>query len=194
MSQQHESVDLVGDETVEHVAKAVLFAALTAALAYASIPVPGVSVPFSFQPFAVFLAGLLLGPLWGGFSMTLYVVVGIAGAPVFSNGGAGFGYFMGPTGGFLIGFILAGIVIGAIVHRRLTPRALTNASTELLMLGLGAGIVVIYAVGFPWWSWAGGITFAEVAAFVAPLLAFDVVKAYLTVLFVRGSDELLSDI
>lgn len=191
MAQTHESVDLVGDEAVEHVAKAVLFAALTAALAYASVPVPGVNVPFSVQPFAVFLAGLLLGPLWGGFSMALYVVVGIAGAPVFSNGAAGFGYFMGPTGGFLVGFVLAGIVVGAIVHRRVTPRSLSAVSTDLLLLGLGAGIVVIYAVGFPWWSWAAGISFGEVAAFVVPLLAFDVVKAYLTVLFVRGSDRLL---
>lgn len=191
MSQRHESVDLVEDDTVQHVARAVLFAALTAALAYASVPVPGVGVPFSVQPFAVFLAGLLLGPLWGGFSMALYVVVGIAGAPIFSNGGAGFGYFMGPTGGFLIGFVLAGIVVGAIVHRRITPRSLAEVSTDHLLLGLGAGIVVIYAVGFPWWAWAAGITFGEAAAFVVPLFAFDVVKAYLTVLFVRGSDRLL---
>jgi biotin transport system substrate-specific component len=189
MSERHESVDLVPDATVAAVASAVLLAALTAVLAYVSIPVPGIGVPFSLQPFGVFFAGLLLGPLWGGFALLLYVVVGLAGVPVFSNGAAGVGYFLGPTGGFLVGFLLAAVCIGAIVHRGVDPRDLREVRTATLAVALGVAIVVIYAVGVPWLAWAQGIPLARAAGAMAPFVPPDVLKAALTVAAVAGGNE-----
>jgi biotin transport system substrate-specific component len=191
VTEQYESVELVGDRTVRHLASAVLLAALTAVLAYVSIPVPGVAVPFSLQPFGVFFAGLLLGPVWGGFALSLYVVVGLAGAPVFSNGNAGLGYFLGPTGGFLVGFLLAAVLIGAVVHRRTEPRDLREVSVVTLTAALAVGIAVIYAVGVPWFAWVQGIPLGAAATVMGPFLPPDALKAALTVAAVSSGNEAL---
>ena len=191
MSQDHESVELVPDATVGNVARAVLIAALTAVLAQVSIPVPGIAVPFSLQPFAVYFAGLLLGPVWGGFALLLYIVVGLAGAPVFSNGGAGIGYFLGPTGGFLVGFLLAAIVIGAIAHRRVEPRPLSEVGAVSQVVALAVAIVVIYGVGVPWLAWAQGIPLGSALSVMTPFIPPDVLKAAITVGAVAGGSEVL---
>ena len=150
MSQGHESVDLVGDETVKHIAVTSVLAALTAAFAYVSIPLPGLPAPVSFQVFGVYFAGLLLGVRWGGFSMALYLLVGIAGAPVFANGGAGLAYLLGPTGGYLISYVVAAAVVGAVVHRGLDTRPLSEVSLAVQAVALVAGLAVIYGIGVPW--------------------------------------------
>ena len=187
MADSYESVELVPDVTVANVTRAVAIAALTAILAvYGSIDVPGIAVPFSTQPFGVFFAGLLLGPLWGGFSMLLYVVVGLAGAPVFQGGASGIGYFLGPTGGFLVGFLLAAVLIGAIVHRDVEPGDLGDSSVVTLAAALAVGLAVIYAVGVPWLAWAQGIPLGTAAGVMAPFVPPDALKAALTVAIVAG--------
>ncbi len=189
MSERHESVELVPDTTVVYVAVSVLLAALTAVLAQLSLPVPGIPVPFSLQPFGVFFAGLLLGPVWGGFTLLLYIVTGLAGAPVFSGGGAGVAYFLGPTGGFLVGFLLAAVVIGAVVHRGIEPRSLTAVSTVTQALALAVGIVVVYAVGVPWFAVVSDISLTAAATAMAPFFPPDVLKAVLTLGAVAGGVE-----
>lgn len=187
MSQEHESVDLVGDEAVKHVALASVLAALTAAFAYVSIPLPGLPAPVSFQVFGVYFAGLLLGPRWGGFSMALYLLVGIAGVPVFANGGAGLAYLLGPTGGYLIGFMLAAILIGFIVHRSLDPKPLSDVSITVQAGALVAGIALIYAVGVPWLAINTPYSFAKSATVGAAFfLPGDLIKIVATLGLVRA--------
>ncbi|MBX0288182.1 biotin transporter BioY [Haloarcula salinisoli] len=187
MSQEYESVDLVGDETVKHFTGAVLIAALTAGLAQLSIPLPAGLPPFSLQPFGMFFAGLLLGPLWGGFALALYLLAGIAGAPVFANAGSGLGYIIaGRTGGFLIGFLLGAIVAGAIVHRGLRPRDLATVSVPMKVAGLFAAIVVVYVIGTPWFAYITGLPLGRAAVALAPLMPFDVVKLAIAVGIVEG--------
>jgi biotin transport system substrate-specific component len=186
MSQQYESVDLVGDETVKHFTGAVLRAALTAVLAQFSIPLPGGLPPFSLQPFGMFFAGLLLGPLWGGFAMALYLVAGAAGAPVFSNGAAGIGYFGGRTGGFLVGFALSAVVVGAVAHRGIEPRPVAELSAPTELAAVAAGLVVVYAVGLPWMVEVLGISVRAAAGIMAPFAVPDVVKVFVTVAVVEG--------
>jgi len=158
-----ESVDLVGDEAVSNIALASVLAALTAAFAYVSIPIPGLPAPVSFQVFGVYFAGLLLGPRWGGFSIGLYLLAGIAGAPVFSNGGSGLGYVLGPTGGYLVGFLLAAVLIGAVAHRSPDPKPLTEIPLARQVVALVAGLAVIYAVGVPWLAAVAGLPPVEAA-------------------------------
>lgn len=187
MSQEHESVDLVDDETVKNIALASVLAALTAAFAYVSIPLPGLPAPVSFQVFGVYFAGLLLGPRWGGFSMALYLLVGIAGAPVFSNGGAGLAYLVGPTGGYLIGFLLAAILIGALVHRSLTPKPLAEVPITLQAGALVAGLALIYAVGVPWLAMSTPYSFTKAATVGAAIfLPGDLIKIVATLGLVRA--------
>jgi len=188
MTQQHGTVELVDDETVGYVARAVLIAALTAALAQVSIPLPGSLPPFSLQPFGAFFAGLLLGPLWGGFALLLYLLVGIAGVPVFSNGSAGLGYVLvgQGTGGFLIGFLVGAVVAGAIAHRRSTPRPLGELSVPVQALALVATVAVVYAVGVPWMASVLGLSLADAATIMAPYVPLDLLKVLVAVGIIRG--------
>ena len=90
---------------------AIFFALLTGILAQIKIFIPGMPVPFTGQVFGVFLAGILLGT-WGGISQIMYFGLGIAGIPWFAGYGSGLTYIMGPTGGYIIGFIFAAFFIG----------------------------------------------------------------------------------
>jgi len=186
------SIDLVDDETSRQLSTAVMLAALTAVLAQFSIDLPG-GVPFSFQPFGIFFAGLLLGPLWGGFSISLYVLVGLAGAPVYSNAAAGFGYVFGPTGGFLVGFAVAAVVIGAVAHRSLTPTPIATLSAIPTAIALLAGLVVIYLIGLPWLATVNGWTLTRAAAFMSLFAVGDLLKTAITTGIVAGGTELLAD-
>jgi len=182
-----QSVDLVGDEAVSNIALAALLAALTAAFAYVSIPIPGLPAPVSFQVFGVYFAGLLLGPRWGGFSIGLYLLAGVAGAPVFSGGGSGLGYLLGPTGGYLVGFLLAAVLIGAIVHRGLDPKPLGEVSIAVQAGALVAGVVLIYAVGVPWLVALAGLPPVEALTVGALIfLPGDAIKIAATLALVKG--------
>lgn len=147
MAERYESVELVGDRVVEYFATAVLLAALTAALAQFAAPYPFSSVPLTLQTAGVFVAGLLLGPVWGALSMVFYLGAGIAGAPVFAGGSAGLGQITGTSGGYLLSFPLAAALIGAVVHRRVRPRALADVSLLLQASALALGLALIYALG-----------------------------------------------
>jgi biotin transport system substrate-specific component len=183
-----QSVDLVDDETVGLFTKAVLIAALTAALAQISIPLPGTLPPFSLQPFGMFFAGLVLGPLWGGVALLLYLLVGIAGVPVFSNGNAGLGYVVAGegTGGFLVGFLVGAVVAGAIAHRSTTPRAVGDLSVPVQVVALAAAVVVVYAIGIPWLAMVTGLSLARAGAAMAPYIPLDLLKLGVAVAVVQG--------
>lgn len=148
------NVDLVGDETALNVARAALFAALVGAFAYVSFPYPLSVAPVTLQVLGVFLAGLFLGPLWGGAAMVLYLFAGAVGAPVFAGGGAGIGILTGPTGGYLLSYPLAAAVCGAIAHGGVRLRPLGNTSVTRMVGGMTVATVVIYGIGVPflWWN------------------------------------------
>lgn len=189
MAQTYESVDLVDRTIVERFAGAVVLAALTAALALVSVPYPFSPAPISFQVIGVYLAALLLGPLWGGLSFVLYLAAGALGAPVFSNGAAGLGYVMGPTGGFLIGFLIATVVVGAIVHRSAEPRSLSEVPITLQAGALFVGLAIIYLVGAPWLAFANGWSLQT--GFVSGAIVFipgDVVKIAATLAVLTSAE------
>lgn len=147
VSTDTEAVDLVGQEVTENVARAALFAALMGAFAYVSFPWPLSSVPVTLQVLGVFLAGIMLGPVWGGASMVLYLAAGAVGAPVFAGGSAGLGALFGPTGGYLLSYPVAALVIGAVVHGGADLRDLDDVGLARLVGGMALGTVVVYAVG-----------------------------------------------
>ena len=102
------------DLRVRRVVAVAAFAGLTALGARMSVPLPGTPIPFTLQPVAVLLAGLLLGPVLGASSQFAYLALGAAGLPVFAAGG-GLAYLGGPTGGYLMAFPVAAAVAGWIV-------------------------------------------------------------------------------
>lgn len=126
-------------ERVKSLVYAALFAALTAVSAWVVIPLP--YVPITLQTFFVMLSGAVLGPYFGALSMIAYLILGSVGLPVFARGQAGLGVLIGPTGGYLIGFLLCAIVTGAIVRMRKKQGTLWYA------LAMAAGALIIYACG-----------------------------------------------
>lgn len=119
-----------------------LFVATTAVLAQISIPLPFSPVPLTGQTFSVFLAGALLRGRQAAFAMIAYMLLGAVGVPVFARGQAGPGVLLGPTGGYLFGFVLGAYVEarilenkGAATYRRLVWAMLTCL---LLTYALGA--------------------------------------------------------
>ena len=94
---------------------ALVFACLTGLAAQLRLPLPWTPVPITGQTCAVLISGALLGAFWGGISQLIYVMLGVAGVPWFSHGGSGLSWLIGPTGGYLIGFILNTFFIGYVV-------------------------------------------------------------------------------
>jgi biotin transport system substrate-specific component len=176
MSTDTASVELVGEETAENVARAALLAALTGAFAYVSFPNPLSPAPVSLQVLGVFLAGILLGPVWGGVSMALYLLTGAVGAPVFAGGSAGVGALLGPTGGYLWSYPVAAFAIGAIVHGGLQLRNPVPRGIPRLVGAMAVGTVVIYTFGVVGMSLVLGMTLQK--AFVAGAAAFIPAEAF----------------
>ncbi len=120
-----------------------LFAALTAAGAYIRIPVP--VCPFTLQFLFTTLAGVMLGGRRGALAVAVYVLLGLAGVPVFTGGG-GIGYVLQPTFGYLLGFIGGAYLTGEIVHSG-------SLTMPRLLAGCFAGLFVVYALGMAYyWS------------------------------------------
>ncbi|MBP2030064.1 biotin transport system substrate-specific component [Methanohalophilus levihalophilus] len=171
-------------ERIRKMVYASLFASMTAVGAYMVIPVG--PVPITLQVLFVFLAGAFLGARWGAASMVVYLLLGIAGLPVFAGGAAGLGVLLGPTGGYLIGFIASAAVIGYLVER-FPGKSISYASVYFL-----AGMIVIYIFGYLQLMYVASLS--PVQAFtlgVAPFILFDAIKAIAAaVLFTRVDIEL----
>jgi len=118
---------------------ASMFGALTAIGAWIIIPFP--LVPITLQTLFLSLAAALLGGYLGALSQIIYICLGIIGLPVFSGGKAGFGVLMGPTGGYLVGFILGAYITGKLIELREKP------GFAWMTGSMFAGLAVIYALG-----------------------------------------------
>lgn len=112
--------------------------------AQVSIALPFTPVPITGQTFAVVLVGASLGALLGLASLGLYLFVGALGAPVYADGQHGWDVLTGPTGGYIVGFVLAAVMVGWLAQRR-WDRRFNSAVAAML-----TGNVVIYLVGLPW--------------------------------------------
>ena len=145
--------------------RCALFAAMMALCAWIGIPL-GHTV-FTMQTFGVLLALGILGGKRGTVSILCYLLLGAAGLPVFSGFRGGIGAILGPTGGYLWGFLATGLVFWL----------LEKWSRPLAMI---AGIIVCYACGTLWYmTYTGGALAAVLAQTVLPYLIPDAVKLVL---------------
>ena len=158
---------------------ASLFTGITIASTFLRIPLPGLNMFLSLQVFIVILSGLLLGPLWGAVSQTVYVVLGLLGLPIFTQGG-GLAYVMRPEFGYLLGFIAASAAAGFLYGK--LRRGVWLRRFAPLLSTFGA-IAVMYLVALPYiaalytFVLAKEITVAHLwALFCAPFLLFDIAK------------------
>ncbi|MGN1008120.1 MAG: biotin transporter BioY [Butyricicoccus sp.] len=118
-----------------------LFTALIAAGAFIKIPIP--VVPFTLQYLFTMLAGLLLGPRRGTISVAAYMLLGLFGLPIFSEGG-GFWYVLKPSFGYIIGFCIGTFVTGWLAER-------SQRTIPQYLLANFAGLLLVYAVGMAYY-------------------------------------------
>jgi biotin transport system substrate-specific component len=148
---------------------AAMFGAATAVGAYLIIPFP--LVPITLQTLFLNLACAILGGYLAGLSQVVYLLLGIIGLPVFAGGKAGIGVLFGPTGGYLIGFVVAAFVIGKLIELREKPGFVWMA------LSMVVGLVVIYLLGIVQLSFVAKLSFAKaVSVGVLPFLIGDAIK------------------
>jgi biotin transport system substrate-specific component len=121
---------------------AFVFACLTGIFAQLRFYLPYTPVPITGQVFAVLLSGVILGKSYGGISQGLYAALGVAGVPWFSGGKAGLEILTGVTGGYIIGFIFASLIIGWFTDSYIKSRSFAGLISLMVL-----GIAIIYIFG-----------------------------------------------
>ena len=164
---------------VNKIMLALGMAALTGILAQVRLFLPWTPVPVTCQTFAVLLAGIVLGKYWGGISQIMYVVLGVAGIPWFNGATGGYSAIIGPTGGYLLGFILAALFIGHVSDKY----EWSKEFYQMLGIMMFASFVLIYLPGIiqlSIWLYLFKGTSSNIAqlayAGVIPFVAGDMVK------------------
>lgn len=150
---------------IRNMVRASLFASLCAVCAWIAIPIPPIAV--TLQTFALLLALGTLGGRWGTVTIGLYLLLGLVGLPVFSGFRGGAAALMGPTGGFLWGFLAAALVYWLL--QRLGK-----------LTAMAAAMVVCYLCGCGWFShYAGTSLGSSFTVCVVPYLIPDAIKLWL---------------
>lgn len=169
--------------------RATLVAALIAVGALIAVPIG--PVPVTLQVLVIAVAALVLTPAEALLAVALYVAIGAAGAPVFSGGGAGAGVLLGPTGGFIAGFLL-GTPVAALLRERVAPPSAADRVSPRRrgladVAALGVLLGVTYLAGWSWFSLSTGRPAAEAFALaVAPFVLVDAVKCVAAVAVARA--------
>lgn len=156
-----------------------LFAALTAALGlFPPLTLPVTGVPITAQSMGAMLAGSIIGAKRGALAIVLFLVLVAVGLPLLAGGRGGFAVFLGPTGGFLIGWPIAAFVIGWLFERY-WPRL--NFGYAVLFLFIG-GVLVLYTFGISWVSVVADISIVQATIASAAFIPGDIVKIVMTAL------------
>lgn len=151
-------------------ARIAVFAALIVVLGTVLVPLPG-GVPITGQTLGVMLAGLVLGARRAPLAILLVLALAAIGLPVLAGGRGGLGVFVGPTAGYMLGWVAGAIVIGLIAH---------SGRFTWWRAGLGAlvgGILVVYLFGIPVQAWVTGVPLDLTALSSLAFLPGDLIKA-----------------
>ncbi len=155
-----------------------LFIALIAVFSWVSIPF--FPVPLTLQTLGVLLAGTIMRR-YAVIPVTLYVILGSLGLPVFHNGAAGIGILLGPTGGFLIGFIPAVLTLGLCYEHN---------SVSLKASGFVIATLIIYLFGISWMTISTGMTlYSAILIGMLPFLVGDAIKAFAAYLIAKRVEK-----
>lgn len=156
-------------------ARIAVFAALIIVLGTVTVPVPG-GVPITGQTLGVMLAGLVLGARRAPLAVLVVIVLAAVGLPVLSGGRGGLGVLVGPTAGYLAGWVVGAVIIGLIAH---SGRFSWWRATIGVLIG---GILVVYLFGIPVQAAVTGVPLGPTALSTLIFLPGDLLKAAVTVL------------
>jgi biotin transport system substrate-specific component len=164
----------VGERTsplIRNAALVVAGAVLIYLTARIAIPRPDSPVPYTLQNLGILVAGGALGFRRGGLAALLYLALGVIGLPFFAEGKGGLSIVWGPTGGYLVGFVLAAALVGRLAELG-WDRHIGGAIGATLL-----GTIVIYLVGVPWLAVTTGISLtAAIGGGLVPFVAVDTAK------------------
>lgn len=156
-----------------------LMSAIICILAPISIPIPFSIVPLSCATFAVYLSAGVLGAKLGTISVAIYILLGFVGLPVFSGWSAGVGVVLGPTGGYIFGYLLIAFFTG-IFHKK------KKASIIYMVGGMVLGTLGCYAIGTVWLGAQLDLGIWEaLMAGVIPYILGDAIKIVFALLIIK---------
>lgn len=144
-----------------------LFASVTVLCAWITIPT---AIPFTLQTLAIFLTALLLEAKYGLLSVFIYISMGLIGLPVFSGFQGGVGVLLGPTGGFIMGFLF--IILMSALFRKVFPDKMLWR-----IISISAGLLLCYLSGTLWFMFVSNADFLSALTIcILPCLPFDIIK------------------
>ncbi len=162
---------------VKNITQTAIFVAVLCVISPLTITLPVSPVPISLATFAVYLFSIILGVKKSFMGLIVYILIGIVGLPVFSNGGSGVGVVLGPTGGYLIGYFFCslGSSLGYESGKKLSESMIVKIIASIA--GMVIGTFFCYTLGTVWLSYLNKLTFeAALAAGVIPFIPADTVK------------------
>ncbi|MGD8361051.1 MAG: biotin transporter BioY [Gemmatimonadota bacterium] len=170
--------EVATDRKVRMALGILIFVLATSFGAYVAVPLPGTAVPITLQPLFIILAGAVLGPWGGAGAMASYLALGVSGAPVFSFGGAGLPWLLGPTGGYLIAAPAAAFLVGYVARG--------GAGRIRRGVALSLGIGTLYVGGVAQLLLLTGAPLATTVAMgVLPFLIGDLIKVFLALVLLE---------
>jgi biotin transport system substrate-specific component len=160
------------------IVRCALFAAIVAALGLLPpIPLGFIPVPITAQTLGVMLAGAVLGAWRGFLALLLFDLLVAVGLPLLPGGRGGLGVFLGPTGGFLLGWPLGAYLTGWLIERFGRPGILA-----MFVSCVGGGIGAVYAVGVPWLTMVGDLAWDKAIMGSLAFVPGDLIKAGISAL------------
>lgn len=154
----------------KEITRIALMTAIMCILGPISLALPISPVPISLGTLAIYLASYMLGMTRGTVSCLIYLLIGIVGLPVFTGFTGGIGKVLGPTGGYMIGYIFMALICGFFVQ-------VSKGKILISFAGMILGTIVLYAFGTAWLAFQGNMSFgAALAAGVIPFIPGDLAK------------------
>lgn len=177
--------ELVANKTLCRIFGVAVFVILTALGAFVRIPLPFSPVPLTLQTFFVLLSGACLGAALGATSQLSYVFLGVAGLPIFAGAGSGLFYLIGPTGGYLLGFLIASFCLGRFIKY-------SSDNFFLTLCLFCAADLILLSCGIIWLKFLFGYPFKKLLFIgLIPFIPGDLVKAWVaTLLYLRLKSRL----
>lgn len=147
-----------------------LFAAMTAVLSQISLILPFTPVPVNLAMLSVFMSGAMVGSKGGAVSQIVYVILGAIGIPVFAKLSAGVGIILGPTGGYIIGYIASAYITGYIIEK-------TGKGFISYIFAMAIGLIACYLLGTIWFMIiTGTMIYKALTLCVIPFIPGDMLK------------------
>lgn len=147
-----------------------LMSALMCIIGPVTIPLPFSMVPLSLMSVVIFLSVYIIGTKQAVISCIIYLIMGMTGIPVFSSFTGGAGKLFGPTGGYLLSYVLMALVSGYFIHKKVTNKI-------YCFIGMSLGTLVCYMSGTVWLSYQADLSFeAALISGIVPFIAGDILK------------------